>query len=134
MGAPRYAVTRSFPRKQYSVRDCSAAVRLVDRRQRLMPALDPLLNGSGLSGPDERLGAAVVFGEVAVNRCLEVDQGVEHAAVQAAPREFGEKSFCAFSHLPVVGPLGPARRQPSSPIERNCRRNSARLTQREAAA
>src|SRR3712207_7440031 len=45
------------------------------------------------SGPDERLGALVMLGEVAVDRRLQVHQRVERAAPQASPRERGEETL-----------------------------------------
>ncbi len=45
-----------------------------------MPAFDFCQDCLWLGGPDERLGALVVLGEVAVDRGLQGDQGVETAA------------------------------------------------------
>src|SRR5882724_6169568 len=46
-----------------------------------------------LGGPDEGFGRLIVLGEVAVDRRLEVDQGMEDAALQPALGEFGEEAL-----------------------------------------
>jgi hypothetical protein len=50
-------------------------------------------DGVGVSGPDEGLGVVVVIDEVAIDRGLQVDEGLEHAPLQAAAPELGEEAF-----------------------------------------
>jgi hypothetical protein len=69
-----------------------------------MPTPDLGQDWLGLGGPDERLGPLVVLGEVAVDRGLQVDQRMEHAALQAAPGEFGKKWVSlSFPHFGGIG-------------------------------
>ena len=58
-----------------------------------MPAVDLFNDAVGVGGPDEGLGALIVLGEVAVDGGLEVDQGVEGAALQAAAGQRGEEGL-----------------------------------------
>ena len=55
-----------------------------------MPAFDLGQDRLRLCGPDEWLGCLVVLGEVVVDRGLQVDERVEHAALEAALGELGE--------------------------------------------
>jgi hypothetical protein len=48
-------------------------------------------DGIGIGGPDEWLWAGVMIGQIAIDRGLEVDEGTEHAALQAAG-EFAEEA------------------------------------------
>jgi len=50
-------------------------------------------DGIGVGSPDEWFRAGVVIGEVPVDRSLEVDEGTEHATLQAAAGELGEETF-----------------------------------------
>ena len=59
----------------------------------VVPALDLGDDGVGVGGPDEGLGSVVVLGEIAVDRGLEVDERVEHAALQPSPGELGEEGL-----------------------------------------
>ena len=58
-----------------------------------MPSVDLFDDAVGIGGPDEGLGALVVLVEVALDRGLEVDQGVEGAALQAAAGQRGEEGL-----------------------------------------
>jgi hypothetical protein len=57
---------------------------LVDGIQRLVPALDGGDNFVGIGCPGEGVGLLVVLGKEAVDGGLEVDDGVEDAALEAA--------------------------------------------------
>ena len=50
-----------------------------------MPALDGSDDFVRVGGPCEWLGLLIVLGEEAVDRGLEVDDGVEDAALEASP-------------------------------------------------
>jgi hypothetical protein len=58
-----------------------------------VPTVDLCDDTVGVGGPDERLGALVVLGEIAVDGGLEVDQRVESAALQAAAGQRGEEGL-----------------------------------------
>ena len=58
----------------------------------MMPSLDLGQDGLGLDRPDERFGCLVVLGEVAVDRGLQVDERMEHAALQAPSGQLGEEA------------------------------------------
>jgi hypothetical protein len=58
---------------------------------------------SGVGGPDERLGALVVLGEVAVDRGLEVDQRAEGTALQPAAGERAKTDSTALAQEHEVG-------------------------------
>jgi hypothetical protein len=58
-----------------------------------MPSGDLGDDAVWVGGPDEGLGPAVVFGEVAIDRGLEVDQGVEGASLQAAAGQGSEEGL-----------------------------------------
>src|SRR3546814_10860201 len=66
---------------------------LVIRIQRLMPASDGGDDGVGIGGPGEGLGFGVVLAHEAVDGGLEVDDGVEDAALEPSPGELGEEAF-----------------------------------------
>ena len=56
-----------------------------------MPPIDLLDDAVGIGGPDEGLGFAIVFVEVAVDGGLQVDQRAEDAALQSPAGERGKK-------------------------------------------
>src|SRR6188472_1103819 len=58
-----------------------------------MPADDLLDDAVGIGGPKEGLGPLIVLVEIAVDGGLEVDQGVEGTAPQAASSKGGEEGF-----------------------------------------
>lgn len=58
-----------------------------------MPTLDGGDDVVGVSGPDEGFGFLVVLGEIAVDGSLEVDDGVEDAALEAPLRQLGEEAL-----------------------------------------
>ena len=58
-----------------------------------MPALDGGDDFVGIGGPDEGLGVVVVLGEEAVDGGLQVDDGVEDAALEAPLGELGEEAL-----------------------------------------
>src|SRR5271170_2167688 len=66
---------------------------LVVRRDRLVPSIDLFDDAIGVCGPDERFGFTVVLAEIAVDRGLQVNQRLEHAALQAPPGQGGEKAL-----------------------------------------
>ena len=88
---------------------------LVVRTQRLMPVPDGGNDCVGIGGPGEGLGFNVVLAHEAVDRGLEVDDGVEDAALEPSPGEFREEAFDGIE--PGTGCRheveGPARMGPS---------------------
>ena len=58
-----------------------------------MPALDGGDDLVGIGGPGEGLWLLVVLGEETVDGSLEIDDGVEDAAFQAALGQLGEEAF-----------------------------------------
>ena len=66
---------------------------LVDRIQHLVPTACGRDDAIGVGRPDEGLRAAIVLGEEAIDRGLEVDERTEDAAFEAAAREPGEKAL-----------------------------------------
>src|SRR3954469_1543935 len=66
-------------------------------------AVDFVEDELGGLGPDEGTRIAVVLGDVAVDRGLEVDERDEVAAPQPASRERREEAFDGFSHEAEVG-------------------------------
>lgn len=69
----------------------------------MVPTFDGGDDFIGIGGPDERLGLPVVFGDVAVDGGLQVDDGMEHAAPEATLRQLGEEALDALSHEHEVG-------------------------------
>jgi hypothetical protein len=59
--------------------------------------------GIGGGGPNERFRAGLI-GEVAGDLGLEVDQGMEHTTLQAAPRKRGDETFNHRNRSEVEGP------------------------------
>ena len=57
----------------------------------------------GIAGPDERFGFAVVLAEIAIDRCLQIDERVEDAALQSPAGQGGEKAFTALAQEHEVG-------------------------------
>ncbi len=57
----------------------------------MVPAFDGGDDFVWIGGPYEGLWPGVVFGEEAVDGGLEVDDGMEDAAPEAALRQFGEE-------------------------------------------
>jgi hypothetical protein len=57
---------------------------LVDRIQRLEPALDGGDYFIGVCSPDEGSGVVIGLGEEALDGGLEIDERVEHAAFEAS--------------------------------------------------
>jgi len=58
-----------------------------------MPTLDGCDDFVGVGGPCEGFGLLVVLSEEAIDSGLEVDNGVEDAALEATPRQLGEEAF-----------------------------------------
>ncbi len=81
---------RSTPCRQHGAARCTL---LVEGFQHLVPALDCCDDLVGVLGPFEWLWLLVMLGEEAVDGSLEVDDGVEHTAFQAALRQFGEEAL-----------------------------------------
>ena len=59
----------------------------------MFPTVDLYDDGAGGCGPDKGLGVGVVVFEIIVDRPLEVDDGVEHAATDALSGDLGEEAF-----------------------------------------
>jgi hypothetical protein len=59
----------------------------------LLPAFDSGQDAFWVSLPDEGFRFPVVFGEVAVESSLEVDDGVEHATFEPSLGERGEEAL-----------------------------------------
>ena len=66
---------------------------LVVQFQRLFPTFYLFDDGAGGCGPDKGLGVGVVMFEIIVDRPLEVDNGVEHAATDALSGDLGEEAL-----------------------------------------
>ena len=64
-----------------------------------MPAFDRGDDAVGIGGPCERLGLQVVLGEEAVDGGLEVDEGMEDAALEAAFGELGKEALCIAAQV-----------------------------------
>ena len=58
-----------------------------------MPTIDLLDDVVGIGGPNKGFGFAVVLAEIAVDRGLQVDQRMEHTALQASAGQRGKKAF-----------------------------------------
>ena len=58
-----------------------------------MPASDSSNDFVGVCGPSEGFGVIVCFRDEAVDCDLEIDDGSEHAALEALARELGEEAF-----------------------------------------
>ena len=58
-----------------------------------MPSLDSGDDFVWIGGPDEGLGVMVGLGDEAIDRRLELDEGMEDTTFEAAPRELGEEAF-----------------------------------------
>ena len=59
----------------------------------MVPSFDSGDNFVGIGGPGEGFWLFIVFGDEAVDGGLEVDDGVEHAAFQAALGQLGKKAL-----------------------------------------
>jgi hypothetical protein len=66
---------------------------LVDCLQRLMPTFGGGDDGFGIGVPGERSGLLIVVLDEAVDRLLEGDDRVEHAAFEPAAAELGEEAL-----------------------------------------
>ena len=65
----------------------------MDRLQRLEPPASRGDDCIGVGAPDEGLGVLIVLGDEAVDGGLQVDDGAEHAVLQAAAGELGEEAL-----------------------------------------
>lgn len=64
----------------------------MDRLQHLEPSVSGGDDVIGVGAPDKRLGFGdVVFGDEAVDGGLQVDDRMEHAVLESAPRQFGKE-------------------------------------------
>ena len=59
----------------------------------MVPTFDGSDDFVGVGGPCERFGLPIVFGEEAVDGGLQIDDGAEDAALQAAAGQLGEVAF-----------------------------------------
>jgi hypothetical protein len=59
----------------------------------LLPAFDSGEDAVWVGGPDEGFGIGVCLSDKAVDSDLEVNDGSEHAALEATARELGEEAF-----------------------------------------
>jgi hypothetical protein len=71
----------------------------------LFPATDFFDDGIGVSGPDEGFGIVVGFGEVPVDRGLELNDAFEDAALEPLAGQLGEEP------LDSIEPGGRGRRE-----------------------
>jgi hypothetical protein len=69
----------------------------------LVPAVCGGDDAVGVGGPGERLWAVVVFGQVTIDGGLEVDEGIEDAALQSPAGQFGKNPSTALSQDAEVG-------------------------------
>src|ERR1700681_423421 len=60
---------------------------------RLLPAFDSGEDAVWVGGPDEEFGIGLCLSDKAVDSDLEVNDGSEHAALEATARELGEEAF-----------------------------------------
>ncbi len=61
--------------------------------QRFLPSLDSGQHAFWICGPDEGLWGGVGLSKEAIDSDLEIDEGAEDAALEAAPCELGEEAF-----------------------------------------
>src|ERR1700738_3356344 len=59
----------------------------------LLPAFDSGEDAFWVGGPDEGFGIGVCLSDKAVDSYLQVNDGSEHAALEATARELGEEAF-----------------------------------------
>jgi hypothetical protein len=59
----------------------------------LLPTFDSGEDAAWISGPDERFGIGIGFGDEAVDGSLELFDGSEDTALKPLTREFGEEGF-----------------------------------------
>jgi hypothetical protein len=86
-----------------------------------------------VGGPDEGFGIGVCLGDEAVDSDLQVDDGSEHAALEATARELGEEAFDRIE--PGCGGRGEVERpagMPGQPLARAAL--SSRSTMRPVAS
>ena len=69
-----------------------------------MPTLDLCQDRLRLGSPDERLGRLTLVGKVAVDRGLEVDEGMQDATLQTAFGELAKKPSTALSQMRLPAP------------------------------
>lgn len=58
-----------------------------------MPAFDGGDDFIWVGGPDEGFGVGILLGDEAVDGGLEIDERMEHAALEAAVGELGEEAL-----------------------------------------
>ena len=81
--------------------ECVSA--LADWFQRLEPSVSCRDDRVWIGFPNEGFGLAVVLGDETADGGLNVDEGVEDAALQSSPGELGEEPSTALSHELDVG-------------------------------
>ena len=59
----------------------------------MLPAFDSSEDALWVGGPDEWFGIGIGLGDEAIDGGLEIKDGSEHAALEAATRELGEEAF-----------------------------------------
>ena len=59
----------------------------------MLPAFDSGEDALWVGGPDEGFGIGVCLSDKAVDSDLQVNDGSEHAALEATARELGEEAF-----------------------------------------
>ena len=59
----------------------------------MVPSLHSSDDVVWISGPGEGFRVIVCFGDEAIDGSLEIDEGVEDAALEPSPGEFGEEAF-----------------------------------------
>ena len=79
-----------------------------------LPTLDGIDDAVGIGGPDERLWVLIGLGDEAFDRCLEIDDRMEHTALEASCGEFGKEAFDSVQpgarcRHEVEGPAGVTR-------------------------
>ena len=80
----------------------------------MIPAIDLFDNAVRVGSPEERVGFAIVFVEIAVDRGLQIDQRMEDTALQPSAGEGGKKA------LDRVGPGAGGRREVEAPARMAC--------------
>jgi hypothetical protein len=81
----------------------------------LAPAFDGSDDLVGIGSPDEGLGIMIGLRDETVDHGLELDEGAEDAALDAAPRELSEEAFDGVK--PRAGSRGEAGDEAGMPAE-----------------
>ena len=85
-------MTRSYSAIPFTLTNLRPSAH-VDRLERLLPAFDSGEDALWIGGPYEGLGIGVCLGDEVVDGGLQVNDGSEHASLEATARELGEEAW-----------------------------------------